>query len=239
VTGCAGAVDSSRPRLAEEARRAIELLQSRWQACSGLRTLAALELRRGQRRQTFHGVLLVQAPASLRFEALSPLGQPLLLVVIHEGQLTAYDAAAHEALVGPATADTAGRLLGLPLEPADLVGVLAGCPPPPSDVRRARFLPSDEHGRALELTGARNQLQLWMDFETGVVGRLEISGGRSDTRVTYRRDPAGRPLGLEIGVANGFLTGSVRYQDPVFDAGIDPERFRFTVPEGAKIQQLR
>jgi outer membrane lipoprotein-sorting protein len=232
-------VASSKPRLADEAYRAMDLLDSRWQAFSDLRTLAKLELQRGQRRWAFHGVLLVQAPASLRFEALSPLGQPLRVLVIHEGQLTVYDAAAHEALVGPATAGTAASLLGLPVEPAELVGVLAGRPLPPSDVRGARFLRSDDHGRSLELTGGRSQLQLWMDFETGVVRRLELSGGRADARVTYRRDTVGQPRGFDIGVARDFLIGSVRYEEPVFDAGIDPERFRFRAPEGTKIQQLR
>jgi outer membrane lipoprotein-sorting protein len=239
LTGCAGAVGSSRPILAEETRQAIALLQSRWEAFSDLKTLAALELRRGQERQAFQGVLLVQAPASLRFEALSPFGQPLMVVVIHGGQLVAYNATAHEALVGPATANAAARLFGLPFEPAALVGVLAGRPLPPTDLRQARFLSSDDHGRPLELTGARSHLQIWMDPETGVVRRLDVSRGRSEARITYRHDPAGWPVGFDLGVADDFLTGSMRYHDPVFDAGVDPELFRFTVPEGAKIQQLR
>ena len=225
--------------LADDARQAIELLQSRWHGFSDLRTLAALELTRGQERRAFHGVLLVQAPASMRFEALSPFGQPLLVVVIHEGQILAYDASLHQALMGPATADTAARLLGLPFEPAELIGVLAGRPRPPDEVRRARFLPTDDHGRSLELTGASRQLQVWMDFETGLVSRLEISGGRSEVHVTYQHDPGGQPVGFDLGVARNFFTGAVRYRDPVFDTGIDPERFRFTVPEGTKIQQLR
>jgi outer membrane lipoprotein-sorting protein len=237
--GCAGAFGSSRPLLAAEARRAIELLQSRWEGFSDLRTLAALELGRDGHRQAFHGVLLLQAPTSLRFEALSPLGQPLRVVVIHEGRLTAYDATAHEAVVAPATADTAARLLGLPFEPAELVGLLAGRPRPPGHVTGARFLPTDQHGRPLVLTGTTNELQVWMDFDTGVVSRLEVSGGRSDARVTYRLDPTGRPLGFDLSLANDFLTGSVGYRNPVFGAGIDPERFRFTIPEGAKIEQLR
>ena len=125
------------------------------------------------------------------------------------------------------------------VDPPELVGVLAGRPLPPGDVRRARFLPGDDRGRSLELTGARSQVHLWMDLETGEVRRLEISGGRSEVRVVYRRDPEGRPLGFDLSVANDFLTGAVRYRDPVFDGGIDPERFRFIAPEGAKIQQLR
>jgi outer membrane lipoprotein-sorting protein len=239
LTGCAGAIGASRPLLAREAREALTLLESRWLAFSDLRTLAALEVGRDGRRQTFQGVLLLQAPASLRFEALSPLGQPVLVVVIHEGRLTAYDATAHAALVAPATAEAAGRLLGLPVEPAELVGLLAGRPRPPEGVRSARFLPTDEHGRSLELLGTGNQLQVWMDFDTGVVSRLELAGGRTDARVSYRHDLTGRPLGFDLGVAKNFLTGSVRYRDPVFDAGIDPERFRFTIPEGAKIEQFR
>src|SRR5439155_9656447 len=98
------------------------------------------------------GVLLVKAPDSIRLEALSPLGQqPLALVVIHEGQLTAYDVAKNAARIGPATAETIAREVGLPLEPDDLVAVLAGRAAPPRDLRTAELLPADGSGPSLDL----------------------------------------------------------------------------------------
>jgi outer membrane lipoprotein-sorting protein len=225
--------------VSEDARRALALLTAQWQAFSDLRTLAAIELQQGDERRAFNGVLLVKAPSSVRFEALSPFGQPLLLVVVHEGWITAYDAATNRALVGPATADTSARLLGLPFDPDDLVGVLAGRAAPPHDLRVATLLPADQLGPSLELTGSVHSQRIWMDFESGVVHQLEISGGRYAARVRYARNAAGRPEGFELNAAQDRLTGAVHYRNPVFDAGIEADRFRLTLPESAKIEQLR
>ncbi len=110
--------------MSADARHALDLLDERWREFADLRALADISVQKGGERQRLTGVLLVRGPASLRLEALSPFGQPYLLVVVHEGRLTAYDAAKNEALVGPATAETIAGVLGLPLEPEDLVAVL-------------------------------------------------------------------------------------------------------------------
>jgi len=230
LAGCARALPPPRQPVSEDARRAIALLVARWRDFSDLRTLADIRLQRGGERQALTGVLLAKAP--------SPLGQALLLVTIHDGQLTAYNVASNEAVIGPATADTAARVLKLPFDPDDLVGVLAGRAVPPKDLRVAELLPPDEHGRSLELIGRINRQRVWMDFENGVVRRVEITGGRYEARVTYLRDTDGRPVGFDLSAAQAYLTGSVRYRDPVFDAGIEADRFHFTVPESAKIERL-
>ncbi len=223
----------------EAARRAVSLLAERWHAFSDLRTLADIRIERGGQQRQLVGVLLARAPASVRLEALSPLGQPLLLATIHDGRLTAYDAASNSAVVGPATADTAARLLSLPFEPDDLVGVLAGRPAPPKDLRTAEVLAADNHGPSIELSGAVNRQRVWMDFTTGVVRQVEIIGGRYAVRVTYFLRDGGGPLGFDLWAAEGNLRGTVRYRDPVYDAGVDPARFSLTLPERAKIEELR
>lgn len=238
LAGCAPVTAPPAPPVTDEARRALALLTERWQAFTDLRALADVRLERGGQRHRLQGVLLAQAPGSVRFEALSPFGQPLLAVVIHGGELTAYDAVANEAVVAPATADTVERLLGLPLAPTLLVGVLAGRAVPPAELREARVLPADEHGPSLELVGADQRQRVWMDFATGVVTRVEIAGGRRVVQVAYRRDPAAMLEGFDFAVAGG-VAGTVRYRDPVADGGIDPERFRLEVPERARVRRLR
>lgn len=239
LASCARPLAPPRQPVTEDARRAIALLTARWHAFSDLRTLAAVELQHGGERRAFTGALLVKAPRSVRFEALSPFGHPLLLVVLHEGRMTSYDATANRALVGPATADTSARLLGLPFDPEDLVGVLAGRAVPPRDLRVATLLPADELGPSLELIGRDHSQRVWMDFDSGVVHQLEITGGRYAARVRFTRAADGRPLGFDLNAAQDRLTGAVRYLDPVFDAGIEADRFRLTLPESAKIEQLR
>src|SRR5262249_38388379 len=154
----------------------------RWREVSDLRTLADVSVQRGSERYRVRGVILAKAPSSVRFEALSPLGQPLLIATIHDGRITAYDATTDEATVRPASAETAARLLSLPFEPEDLVGVLAGRPVPPRDLREAEILPRDGDGPSLNLVGSINTQRVWMDLETGVVRQVQVSGGRGDAR---------------------------------------------------------
>ena len=217
----------------------IALLVARWHEFSDLRALADVRVERGGDKQQFTGVLLLKVPVSIRFEGLSPFGQPLLLVTIHEGQLTAYNTASQEAVVGPATAETAARLLSLPVDPEDLIGALAGRAVPPKELRVAQILPADAQGPSVELIGALHRQRVWMDFTTGIVHQIEITGGRLEARVTYHRGPDGSLAGFDLWAAQGNVTGSVRYRNLVVGAGIDGERFRLAIPAGASIERLR
>jgi outer membrane lipoprotein-sorting protein len=215
------------------------LLSQRWREFKDLRTLADVQVQRGRDRQQVRAVVLARAPASVRFEALSPMGQPLLVATVHEGRLTTYDATTNEAFVGRATPETTARVLGLPFEPDDLVAVLAGRAIPPADVRIATWLPADDVGPSLELTGPVNRRRIWLDPETGVVRQLELSGGRGEARVRYLRGPAGVLTGFDVTAMMSYVTASVRYQNPTFDAAIDPAVFTFEPPADAKVQPLR
>ena len=239
VAGCATALPPPREAPSEAGRRAVALLAERWRAFSDLRALVDVRLARGGDKQQFTGALLLKAPASLRFEALSPFGQPLLVATMHDGQIVTYDVAAHAAVVAPATANTAARLFSLPVEPDELVGVLAGRAVPPKDLRVATILPPDAHGPSLEMIGALHRQRVWMDFATGIVRQIQITGGRVEALVTYQRAADGTLTGFDVSAAQDNVTGSVRYRDLVVGAGVDPERFRLTIPAGASIERLR
>lgn len=234
--GCASA-PPARP-VSVDARRALDLLDQRWREFRDLRALADVSVQKGGERQRLTGVLLVRGPASMRLEALSPFGQPYLLVLVHEGRLTAYDAAKNEALVGPATAETIAGVLGLPLEPEDLVAVLAGRAAPPRDLRVAELLPPDGAGPSLDLIGGAQRRRVWLDLQTGEVNRVEIGGGRASVILTYHRD-GDTPRGFDFSAGRDYVTGSVTYRTVVLGAGIDSERFTLTLPKGAKIQSIR
>jgi hypothetical protein len=239
ATGCAIAPPVPRAAIAPPERRAVELLTQRAREFTDLRTLADVSAQRGTERYRVRAIVLAKAPASVRFEALSPLGPPLLVAAIHEGRITAYDAVNDEATVGPATAEAAARLLGLPFEPEDLVGILSGRPVPPKDLREVQLIPPDTDGPAVNLVGAVNTQKVWMDLETGVVRQLEISGGRGDARIVFRRDPGRELSGFDVTAALGLIKSSVRYDSPAFGAGVEAERFVFTPPNSAKIRTIR
>ena len=217
----------------------MDLLQARWRAFSDLRTLVDARLEHQGDKEQFTGVLLLAAPNSLRFEALAPFGQPLWLVTMHDGELTAYDVLSNAATVGPATAKTSARFLHLPVEPDDLVGVLAGYAVPPKDLRVATILPPDAQGPSLEMIGALHRQRVWMDLATGVVRAIQVTGGRVEATVKYRRGDEGRLLGLDITAAQDNVTGTMQYRDLTVGGGVDPERFRLAIPQGASVERLR
>ncbi len=225
--------------ITEEAQRAVDQLRARWTAFSDLRAQTDMQLERFGRRQQVPGVLLLKAPNSLRFEALSPFGPPLLIATVHEGQIVAYDATSHTATVGPATADTAARLFWLPVEPEDLVGLLAGTPVPPKDLRVAEIQAADEQGKSLEMIGANHRQRVWMDFATGAVHRVQITGGRLEALIVYQRDEDGALTGFTLSAAQENVTGSVRYRNVALNGGLESDRFELILPRGAAIERLR
>ena len=239
ASGCAIAPPPPRAAIPAPARQAVSLLESRWREVTDLRTLADISAQRGTERHQVRGVILARAPSSVRFEALSPLGQPLLVATIHDGRITAYDATTNEATVGPATAETAARLLSLPFEPEDLVGILAGRPAPPRDLREAEIMPPDADGPSLNLVGALNTQRVWMNLETGVVRQLQISGGRGDARIIFRRNGDGTMTGFDLSAGMGLIRSVVVYTNPATGQGIEADRFVFTPPKGAKTREIR
>jgi outer membrane lipoprotein-sorting protein len=217
----------------------VDRLTARWQEFGDLRALADVTLKKGSERQRLSGVLLARAPGSVRFEALSPFGQPFLLVTIHDGRLTTYNTATNEASVGPATVETAANLLSLPFEPADLVALLSGRAAPPRDLRVAEILAPDELGPSINLVGLYNRQRVWLDFETGVVRQVTITGGRAEATVTFQRAGDGTLTGFELSAANDYVTGTLRYRSLALNGGVDAERFALTLPKDAKIHSIR
>ena len=164
-----------RQPISADARRAVDLLAARWQAFSDLRALADIVVERGDERQRLTGVLLAKGPASVRFEALSPFGPPILIGVVHDGRLTGYNALTNEAVVGdadgrdhradPRAAVRAARIwspwsAGYAVPPARPAHGASCCPPTPG-------------GRRSSLVGAVHEQRIWIDFQTGVVNQLE------------------------------------------------------------------
>jgi len=239
LTGCAIALPPPHAAIEGDARRAVDRLTERWQEFHDLRALADITLKRGSDRQRVSGVLLARAPASVRFEALSPFGQPFLFVAMHEGRITAYNAATNEARVGTASVESAAELISLPVEPEDLVALLSGRAAPPRDLRTAEILPPDEVGPSINLVGRYNRQRVWLDFETGIARQITITGGRTEATVTFQRATDGALGGLDVTAGNGYVTGAVRYRSLALNAGVEPERFALTPPKDAKIQSIR
>ena len=239
LAGCTIAIPPPRQTISEEARRAIDLLITRWQAVTDLRALADIVVERGGQRQQLSGVLLAKAPSSVRLEALSPFGQPFLLAVVHDGRLTAYNALTREAVVGEANAETTAKLLNLPFEAEDMVAVVTGHAVPPLGLRVAELKPADAMGPSISLIGDVHEKRVWMDFTTGVVRQLEIIGGRVAAIVTYQRNDAGALTGFDASAVDRYVVATVRYRKAETGVGLAADAFALTLPKDAKTQPIR
>jgi len=239
AAGCALAIPPPREPVRDDARRALALALARWEAFADLRALADVTWEKGGERQRLTGVLLARAPGSVRFEALSPFGQPFLLVTVLDGRFVAYDAAQNEARVGSADVETTARLLSLPVSPEDLVGLFAARLSPPKDLRQAALVPPDDAGPSLTVVDAVHERRVWMDMTTGEVRRLKIIGGRAEAVATYVYEADGRLAGFDVEAGGGQVTAKVRYQSLVLNSGVDPERFILTLPKDAKTHAIR
>jgi outer membrane lipoprotein-sorting protein len=230
----------AREPISDDAQRALALLAERYGEFTSMRALADVSLNRGGERQRVQGVLLLRAPSSVRLEALSPFGPPLMVVTVREGQITAYNALKNEALVGPADAETISKVLRLPLDPDDLVSVLAGRFAGRRDLRTAEVLAPDAAGPSLEVVdGAGGRQRVWLDLGTGVIQQRQIFGSRFNAMIKYRRDGTGALEGFDLDAAMSYVTGSVTYRNVVEGEEIDDERFTLTIPKGAKTQPIR
>jgi hypothetical protein len=110
-------------------------------ACTGLKTVTA-ELRLSGRaggerlRGTLHAGLA--APASLRFEAVAPFGQPVFILAGRDNRATLLLPRDRRVLEDASVSDLLERLIGVGLNAGDLRYILTGClaeTPAPTDGR--------------------------------------------------------------------------------------------------------
>lgn len=218
----------------------IDLLHGRWQEFADLRTLADISIRRDGRVERLAGVLLLSAPASIRFEALTPWGQPFLLLAGDGRTVTLYHVADNRALVGPASAGATERWLGFALEPRELVAILAGYVLPIPDPDSAQLLRADGLGPSLRLTGPAGDQRIWLDPATGLVRQVELSRGGTPSRIAYGpRGAGGVPTSLALAALDGPLAVTVRYREPRLGTGPPPDLFTLRLPEHVEIQRFR
>ncbi len=240
LAGCASLPAPPPESVAPEVQRLVDALDRRWRQFEDLRTRVEITLRRGDRTQSLSGVLLLKSPDSLRLEALSPWGQPFLLVAANDDGFTLYQVTENRAWVGPASARATERWLGLALDPTDLVGILSGYVPPMKELRTASLGPGNGLGPSLELRGAGKTQRIWLDPESLVIHQVEWIAKDAMLRITYEGGgPLNPPTRLTLTALDQPLVVSVRYRDPAVGVGLSREVFTLTLPEHAKIRRFR
>jgi outer membrane lipoprotein-sorting protein len=202
--------------------------------------MADVRIRRGGRNQDLTGVLLLRAPASLRFEALSPFGPPVFLVASDADSMTLWEVLKDRAFILPASPEATQRWLGLPLGAEELVALLSGHVRPMKDPEEVELARVDADGASLTLRRGGATQRVWLDPASGLVSQAEWTGGKRPLRVEFaERSPEHPPAGLTLATLDGTLEVQVRYRRPQLDSGFDPALFPIRVPDTVKIQDFR
>jgi len=238
LAGCASAPPARQP-ISPEAEAAHALLERRRAERSDLRTLAEIQIRRGDKTQRFAGVLLLRAPSSLRFEALSPFGAPVLVVVGDAQTLTLWEVLDDRAYILPASPNATRRWLGLSLGEDELVAILFGSVAPKKDAISVQLLPPDETGPSLSLGDADGEQRIWFDPATGQTRKVRWTGGTEPAEANFAVGTDDTPEGVTLRTADGQLDVVVRYRNPAVNSGFDAELFKLTIPERVKTRDLR
>lgn len=239
LAGCASAPPARQP-ISPEALAARDLLERRWEEFSDLRSLVEIKIRRDGRVQRLAGVLLLLAPSSLRFEALSPFGTPVLVVAGNAKALTVWEVLDGRAYILPASPDANRRWLGLALGGDELVALLSGHVRPPKDPLALELLPADGVGPSLTLRSTDGVQRVWFDPASGQAKAVDWTGGADPAHVVFADGaPDSPPAGVTLTTPDGKLEVVVKYRDPKMNTGFDPELVNLTVPEHVRIQDFR
>ena len=229
--GCASL--PPRQALPPEVLDARATLEARWHDFHDLRSLAEIRIQRGTRVDRLSGVLLLRAPASLRFEALAPFGPPLLVVASDADAVTLWEVPSERAFIARSSPDATRRWLGLALGAEELVSLLAGYALPARDPLSGQMLAPDVVGPSVAFETADGRQRIWFDATSGDARQVEWTGGSQPARAVFTPD------GVQLATLDGKLEVAVRYREPRRDTGFDPELLKLTVPQGVKIQDFR
>jgi len=241
VGGCATTAPApAPPPVTEEARAALSRIEQHRRSLRDLRSRADITIRRSGRAQRLTGVLLLLGePAAMRFEALSPLGTPVLIVAGDPKSVTLWEVLDNRAYIAPASPDANRRWLGLALSVEDLVALLGGRVRAMPDPTTVELVAADAVGPSLRLTGAPGEQRIWFDPDSGQARQVEWTG-KNPARVTFTPAPAdGPPAGFTLETADGSLRVAIVYREPRMNTSFDPALLTLTVPQDVRIQDFR
>jgi outer membrane lipoprotein-sorting protein len=233
LAACAAPPRRPAPPLSSEVRGVIEELETRWRHFEDLQGIVEFTVERRDGTQRFLGPLLLRAPAALRFEALSPLGQPLLVVAMDGETFTLYSLVEDRAMTGRATERTIARWLDIPLPPAALVALFAGYVLPLPEIEAGTLLRGPDEWR-LELQDGDGAVQrIWLDQREGRARRVEWERPGLHLHASLGPDDT-----VTLVVPERQISLRLRYQTRATSVGLSLARFRVELPDGAWVTRV-
>jgi outer membrane lipoprotein-sorting protein len=240
-SGCAARqVTNPGPPLAPD--QAIAALAERRHLLTSLQTPAIMEYSGPSGHLKAREQFTVRRPASLRVDAMSPLGVALI-VATDERQISVFDPSRNTLIRGPASAATLARFTQIPLAPAQAVPLLLGLAPDDSLVT-ATPLSSRTEGETKVLTYAgAGAVRYDLGFSGGQLGLVRArDGSRTLYEVHYSdyRDIGAIkfPFELDAQFFASATTVKFHYLNPLIDREIADSTFVLSPGPGTRLIEL-
>jgi outer membrane lipoprotein-sorting protein len=214
----------SRPTLSQEP--ALTSLEDRDRLLTSLETPAIMDYSGPSGHIKVREQLTVRRPASLRVDAMSPLGVALI-VAADDAQIAVFNPSENTLIRGPASTETLERFTRIPMLPAQAVRLLLGLTPDssvlqgaPSSSRTEDEMKIFSYGRGYELGFSAGQLALVRkrDIAGRVVYEVHYSDYRDIGAMNF-------PLELEARFVTDATTIRLRYLNPSIDRRIADSTF--------------
>jgi hypothetical protein len=238
VAGCATTAPERVPPViggvpATDVAALVRRWDAEWRQFPGLRAAVDVAVSRSGRAQRTAGALLL-SPTHLRLEAITPIGFPALLVVAGPERVLVFSPVERRAWSAQPTAEAMGRWVGVPLEPAVLIRLLAGYVPLPAESVPVQH--GEDRGPYLLFTHNGVTERVWVTVE-GQPARVEFQEGRQRVLATFARTVTGQLVGVNIEVPARSIEAEVRYLSGETVAP-PAEAFDLPIPAGITVERV-
>jgi hypothetical protein len=185
----------------------------------------------------------VRRPASLRIEALTPLGDPAAVLVADQGNFALLDLRNSVYYRGPATPANLSRLIPAPLRADELVSLLTGAIPDlPGAVPTAARRDGDGYRLTLAAGALLQEVALGADLRLGEVRRSTRGGDLLWSVALDEHDDAGGaqvPRLIHLDAPAGKTKVDLRLRNLVAGKPPPAGAFLLGVPQGMRVEEVR
>ena len=217
---------------------AIEAFTAATTACTGVRTFtSALRLSGRAGTEKLRGTLLtgLAAPASVRFEAVAPFGQPIFILAGRDNKATLLLPRDNRVLSDASLPAVLERLTGVNLSAGELRLVLTGCLAEGASATDGKSWPSG--WQSVTIAGGNGEpITAYLRLVNGqrVVAAADHGAGRID----YDDHANGFPRRVRLRSTGTTVDLSATIDELQINTGLDDKAFEIAVPPSAQKMTL-
>ena len=240
LAACAARVPPRPTGAATADPTAIDAFTAATAPCKGLRSMSgALRLSGRAGTEKLRGTLLsgLDAPASIRFEAVAPFGAPGFILAGRDNRATLFIPRENRVLRDAEVPALLERLTGLNLSASDLRLVITGCLTESATPADGKTFAGNWQSVTLAGQGTSGAITAYLRPVNGT--RVIVAADYGSWRIDYTNHLNGYPRSVRIRSAESGTIDLTAVVDQLeINAGIDPSAFTVTVPANAANMSL-